>query len=209
MNTILGLLVADAMRKHDLTVANDSGVILLGVSHMRVSKYILFCIYSISSLACIADDLTRSDFEQSFIGKEWRIGDYGNRNTPQMNQCYVDGGAFANPNLTLDITYFTCNGRQLMLLGTSTEKRSPNDTVRVLDALLLPKIKSNERFMEPGECEVKGKTVPYFIARVNLGRREEVNWKTGVKAAWTVDIDQQKIIPLSTRDIVCYRPTPP
>jgi hypothetical protein len=174
---------------------------------MRFSKLVLLCTLSLSSLACIADHLTRSNFEQSFIGKEWRIGDYENKNIPHISQCVLDGGGLSSP---IYIGYLNCKEKFLMLLGTPIENKLPlGDPVRILDALQLPRIKSNEEFMEAGDCKIKGNTEPYFIARVNLGHRKEVNWKTGVKAAWTVDIDQQKIIPLSTRDIVCYRHTPP
>ncbi len=63
--------------------------------------------------------------------------------------------------------------------------------------------------MMTGECELNGNGRINLIATVYLGKRDEVNWKTGVRAAWYFNTENGTIENLSTRNIICYRPTPP
>jgi hypothetical protein len=63
--------------------------------------------------------------------------------------------------------------------------------------------------MQPGECELNGNNDTYFTALVRLGRREKVDWKTGVRAAWVPTPETGKIEELPIRHVVCWRPTPP
>ena len=104
---------------------------------------------------------------------------------------------------------FVCDGRELKVLEQFTTHYAKDNKVKALDALLLPKLKPGEQFMEQGECELNGKTDTDFIVLARLGRRDKVTWKTGVRAAWRPNPETGRFEELSTKRIVCWRPTPP
>ena len=151
----------------------------------------------------------RTEFEQSFIGREWIPECPDAAPYPLSYRCkYLGGYEIRRKQKEVDgfsIQYFTCNGRELDLFAQTVDGRK----LKVIDALLLPRLKPGERLMQPGECELNGNNDTYFTALVHLGRREKVDWKTGVRAAWIPTPETGKIEELSTRHVVCWRPTPP
>ena len=104
-----------------------------------------------------------------------------------------------------------CDGQRFILLEqlTRTVAHSNNIKIKVLDALLLPKLKKGEKFMDAGDCQFNGKAEMSFTALVSLGKRDKATWKTGVHAAWRPNPETGKFEELSTKNIVCWRPTPP
>ena len=80
---------------------------------------------------------------------------------------------------------------------------------RILDALTLPSLQRGESLLHPGECELGGNNDTDFYAVARFGRRESVNQKTGLRAAWVPDPEAGKIRPLSPRNVVCWRPVQP
>jgi len=151
----------------------------------------------------------RTEFEQSFIGREWTrtIPDVEpNTLSPQCK--YVGGYAIVKQQQELedyDIDSFICDGRRLHLLTKSLGFPK----VKIIDALLLPRFKLGDRLMESGDCELDGKHDTTIIVLVHLGQREKVDWKTGVRAAWMPMPETGKIEELPVRRVVCWRPTPP
>lgn len=158
--------------------------------------------------ACVAAP-PRTAFEQGFIGEEWIPGNPDVDQYPLSEQCKYQGGYdIRRKQIKLEgysIQYFSCNGRELQLFAQAVDGHK----LRVIDALLLPKLKAGERLMQPGECELNGNNDTYFTALVHLGERDEVNWKTGVRAAWVPTPETGRIEVLPTRHVVCWRPTPP
>lgn len=151
----------------------------------------------------------RTEFEQSFIGREWTLVSPDLNPYPLSDRCKYLGGYGLRRNQQkvegFSVDYFTCDGRELHLFEQAIGERK----VKVIDALLLPPLKPGDRLMQPGECELNGNTDTYFTALVHLGRREKVDWKTGVRAAWVPTPETGKIEELPTRHVVCWRPTPP
>lgn len=166
------------------------------------------------ALACLLGALNasvmagapRSAFDQALIGREW--GEASDAR-PLLDQCSyltrfdLQRNQKQLPGLT--VHSLICNGRNLILLTSLSDGSSP----QILDALTLPRLKPGERLMRPGDCELDGNSDTDFIAVVRFGRRERVNRNTGVRAAWVPDPETGKIQPLSTRHVVCWRPTPP
>lgn len=170
-----------------------------------------------SALACLLVGLCgacsaappRTEFEQGFIGREWTPETPVFDPYPFSDQCKRLESQDLQRNQKrlhgLRIDYFNCNGRGLYLF----EQSIGDGKVKVIDALHLPRFKPGERYMMTGDCEIDGNTDTDFIAIVRLGRREKVDWKTGIRAAWVPTPETGKIEELSTRNIVCWRPTPP
>jgi len=154
--------------------------------------------------SCVADPV-RTEFEQSFIGREWNQRFVHEDAYPLSERCEYRGGSVMPMHDSFVIESFLCDGQQLELLGQIISPRK----VLVLDAVLFPKLEKGERIMMSGDCELRRKIDKFFFAIVNLGKRDAVNWKTGVKAAWYPNPETGKIEKLSTRNIVCFRPTPP
>jgi len=156
--------------------------------------------------SCIADPL-RTEFEQSFIGREWvKQGGYGNR-YPLSERCELLGGYLPFEDSEFAVSSHMCEGQRLELFERFMDPVIHK--VKVLDAVLLPKFEKGDDLMFLGECKLRGKIDKFFFALVNMANRESVNWKTGVKAAWYPNPKTGKIEELSTRHIVCYEPTPP
>lgn len=150
----------------------------------------------------------RSEFERSFIGREWTLQSSDLDSYPLSEQCrYIGGYMLQMPEgpEELGIDSFLCDGQALELLSVFIAE----GRVRILDALLMPRLMPGERYMMTGDCALTGRTDTDFHVIVNLGKREKVNWKTGVRAAWLPNVKTRKFEPLSTRHIVCWRPTPP
>ena len=148
-------------------------------------------------------DSPRTEFEQSFIGREWIVG------YEPSDQCKSLGGSVLQSDENFGISSFMCDGRELELLEQFINKSAKTNKVKILDALLLPKHKPGELLMWPGECELNGKTDTDFLVFARLGRREKVTWKNGVRAAWRFNAETGKIEELSTKNIVCWKQTPP
>ncbi|RIX49830.1 MAG: hypothetical protein D3M94_02255 [Rhodocyclales bacterium GT-UBC] len=151
----------------------------------------------------------RTEFEQGFIGRQWVSETPVFDPYPFSGQCkHLESQDLQRNQKRIHgfrIDYFNCNGRGLYLL----EQSIGDGKVKVVDALHLPRFKPGERYMMTGDCEINGNTDTDFIAVVRLGRREKVDWKTGIRAAWAPKPETGKIEELSTRDIVCWRMTPP
>jgi hypothetical protein len=110
-----------------------------------------------------------------------------------------------------------CGDRVALLLKHVIGREGRRPIWRIVDTVLLPPFErewtprnQNEltRFFA-GDCQLDGRIDEFFVALARLGKRNRVDWRTGVKHAWTFDIEKGRIVPVSTRRVVCHRPTPP
>jgi hypothetical protein len=115
-----------------------------------------------------------------------------------------------------------CQGRYVMLL-TQLHKGATHkeNRWRVVDAAVLPEvvvISSDPReaarppeglyLYTPDECTLDGTWGTSFYAVVRLGKRKRMDWRTGVEGAWGYDLKRQRIVPISTKRVVCNKPEP-
>jgi hypothetical protein len=149
---------------------------------------------------------------RAMIGKEYERGPiphpFGEGN------CTMEGGGAVVvaqkevPGWGLD--QLACGDRIVMLLVRPTVTfPNPYAKWRVVDSLLLPPIKKGVRFFETGDCDLDGKIGTDFFSLARLGKREDVDYRTGVLAAWGLDLEAGKFVELSTKRVTCHRPTPP
>ena len=171
------------------------------------SRLILVFLGLVKAVVAFGDE-PRSAFEQSYIGRQWFLGSPDFNPYPLTDECryFRSYDLQMNPPEDLGISSFECGGQ---VMETIIQVTHNNSVAVVLDALLLPKLKPGERYMMAGDCELGGKTDTDFLVIVHLGKREKVNWKTGVRAAWLPNVKTRRFESLSTRHIVCWRPTPP
>jgi hypothetical protein len=118
----------------------------------------------------------------------------------------VDGWAYSE---------FSCSGRPIALLERRTDETDGRPTWKIVDTLLLPNYSLDDpnrpkalKLYFNGECELDGKTDTLFFALVRFGKRERIDWRTGVEKAWGFDLNAQRIVPLSTKRIVCHQMEP-
>ena len=105
-----------------------------------------------------------------------------------------------------------CNGRTVLFLERKIGGGEGAAGWRIVDVVLLPPASHEPvpgrpnalRFAGQGTCEWRGRTDTSFVATVRWAKRERIDWRTGVEKAWTFDIKRGRIVPLSTRHIVCY-----
>ena len=174
----------------------------------RRCRVTIGCLFVFLCASCIAAS-PRTEFEQSFIGLEWEFS-YPEWNRHPISEECKHTQKFElyrgqKPLADLSVDSFVCNGRYLELFGQFTLEGK----IKVVDALVLPKFGPGELLMRSGDCELNGSIDTDFFAIVRLGRREKVDWRTGIRAAWYPNPDTLTIESLSTRHIVCWRPTPP
>lgn len=155
----------------------------------------------------------RTEFEQSFVGGRFH------RSARSLNGCEYDGGMSALEDVKgLRLTHFICDGRLLLVLNRQDdlEWQAKPEWFVVIDALLMPPMKDiSYDWKLAGECEDTKK--PYrkypknfFFVVAHLPKnKESVNWKTGVKGAWTINRETLRFEEYPIRHIVCYRQTPP
>ncbi len=111
-----------------------------------------------------------------------------------------------------------CDGRPILFLERYIDT-NPADRVyraRIVDAVVLPRYELDadprrpnaRRLFETGDCELNGRTDTSFMAIVRWGKRERIDHRTGVEAAWGFDTERGRIVRLDTKRIVCWRPEP-
>lgn len=173
---------------------------------MKVPVHFLLASFLVFVCGTAVAESSRTDFEQGFIGRIWTLKSTDVGGHPLSEQCENTGQYVLPPDDQYGVASFRCDDQRSMQVLLKFES---SDQAQILDALLLPKLEKGEEFMLSGDCELKGSPAPFFVAIAKLGAREKVSWKTGVRAAWFPNLKTGKIEPLSTRNIVCYRPTPP
>lgn len=171
---------------------------------------VLICALLPLASPCLAADLAEE--VRAMIGKEYERGPmphpFGEGN------CTMNGGQVvyvANNEVPgWGVDHLLCGDRIAMLLSQPTVTfPNPYAKWRVVDSLLLPPIKKGVRFFRTGDCDLDGKAETDFFALARLGKREDVNYRTGVLAAWGLDLEAGKFVELSTKRVICHRPTPP
>jgi hypothetical protein len=165
--------------------------------------------------------ITSAEEARAMIGMEYTASMPGERIAPDRFSCINEGGAILLINgisqNDWSTSTTTCQGRPVITLERFVKRLGPRETTwRIVDTLVLPRYERDPdprrpnalRLFQTGDCELDGKTDTYFIALVRWGKREKIDWRTGVERAWTFDIERERIVPLSTKRIVCYRPEP-
>ncbi|WP_151636138.1 hypothetical protein [Noviherbaspirillum aerium] len=154
---------------------------------------------------------------QKLYGIEYTPQLMGELIAPGISQCTYQGGG----TLQLDGVdrsdwakdYVHCNNHVVILLSKKVGESRGYDLWRTVDVLPLPKLDLQRNRRQPnklvlyssfeGLCSVQGRYGMDFIALLQWGKRDRIDWQTGVKQAWTFDIRQERIVPLPTRDIRC------
>lgn len=164
------------------------------------------------SLSCpaLAIESVRTEFEKSFIGKEWKSNLPDINKHPLSSQCMFTSGQLLQQNANLNLVNFICtDGRLLSIISQRKVQGDWTSPLIALDAFHFPKPKEGEQLMSTGDCSLNGDTLIDFTALVRMGDRERVDWQTGVLKAWIPNVTTKKYEALSTRNIVCGTPTPP
>jgi len=125
-----------------------------------------------------------------------------------IDDAFSDEWAFAS---------IDCRGRTIIALQRFVEAGDGHVTWHILDTLLLPPYQNDYvpdqphalRLFDTENCELDGRQERYFIALVRWGERDRIDWRTGVEQAWDFDVARGRIVPLSPKRVVCYRPDPP
>lgn len=136
---------------------------------------------------------------------------------PNISSCTYEGGGILhldgidNHNWAKEHVY--CHGHVVILLSKKIDNSHKYGIWRVVDLLPLPKLELHKNLRHPerpvlyssleGLCSVQGRYGMDFIALLSWGRRERIDWRTGVKQAWKFDVKQERIVPLPTRHIRC------
>ncbi|WP_326504616.1 hypothetical protein [Noviherbaspirillum album] len=136
---------------------------------------------------------------------------------PDISNCTYEGGGIIHldgvDHYNWAKEYVYCSGHVVILLSKKIDDSHKYGIWRVVDLLPLPKLELLKNLRNPerpvlyssfeGLCSVQGRYGMDFIALLSWGRRERIDWKTGVRRAWTFDITQERIVPLPTRHIQC------
>ncbi|MCM5677925.1 hypothetical protein M8A51_00070 [Schlegelella sp. S2-27] len=188
---------------------------------MREALVATACLWGALATAHTADPSALEE-AQRLVGLEYRLGPgaAAGQIIAQRPSCSNVGGSVVwNDGRPMDewsFGEFICNGRSIALLKRQVGEASNGPTWRIVDALPLPSYEQHGEPKRPnalrlyfnGECELDGKTDTLFFALVRFGKRDRIDWRTGVERAWGFNLTAERIVPLSTKRIVCYRPEP-
>ena len=115
-------------------------------------------------------------------------------------------------------TLVQCGDRYVMMLMRFHEgKTHAEDRWRVVDAVPLPPVvgilpdasrPDGPYLYTPDECMLDNRWGTSLYAIVQVGARKRMDWRTGVEGAWGYDLKRQRIVPLSTKRVVCTKPDP-
>ena len=151
---------------------------------------------------------------RALIGVEYSPGIQGEKFTSRLS-CTRSGGGLLYLNGVFNDEWVagtgTCQGRTIKTLERMVKEENGLSIWRIVDALLLPPVaddwdpnrQNKLQISLMGECTFDGETNTSFFALVRWRDREQVDWKTGVEHAWTYDIERGRIVPVSTKRIVC------
>lgn len=131
-----------------------------------------------------------------------------------IDECEHEGWTSIPGTDDLRVSFSYCEKEKRYLLFF--EQQKPGRVVpSVVDKLSLPSMKNRDDLKLWGECEDTTKPLlnnqenVFFVIAHRPKNKESVNWKTGVKAAWTVNRHTLRFEDYPIRHIVCYKPTPP
>ncbi|MCM5681748.1 hypothetical protein M8A51_19650 [Schlegelella sp. S2-27] len=178
----------------------------------------------IGAIACVAvqADASTLPVEQearSLIGVEFTARVMGAAIAPHLTCTNEGGGGIEIKGVSPEGWSYgraVCQGRSVAVLKRAVGQEGQHIKWRIVDAVLLPRFELDPdpkrpnapRLLSAGECELDGRTDTSFIALVRWGKHERVDWRTGVEQAWGYDPQQERIVSLSTKRIVCWRPEP-
>jgi len=170
---------------------------------------------ALTSSCAIADEtrpMTVAEEARALIGIEYTPRLTGDQITDRLT-CTDEGGGLLDNDGMWSHGLAKCQGRWIVILLHAVGKVDVHTTWHITDTLLLPPVevlwsseRSNALYLssaEEGACEVRGRPNTYFIALTRWGKRDRIDWRTGVERAWTFDIKHGHIVPLSTKGIVC------
>lgn len=109
-----------------------------------------------------------------------------------------------------------CHGQPIIALERKVDPTDADPKWQVVDTQALPPYEENAGEERPrglslhftGDCTLDGKTDTLFFVLLRRGKRERVDWRTGIERAWGFNLKAERIVPLSTRRIVCEKPDP-
>jgi hypothetical protein len=97
---------------------------------------------------------------------------------------------------------FRSGGRYLVTLERRYTEAGPQGALTVVAAIDFPVPKGHE-LSEQGYCEVKGQaTTPLVFAVVKSARAGE-EYHPAVRAAWHVELESERIVPLDPKTVRC------
>ena len=151
---------------------------------------------------------------RALVGVKYVPGIQGEKFTSRLS-CTSDGSARLSiagvPYPEWSFGTALCQGRHVETLEQRVSEENGVTTWRIVDALLLPPVaadwdphrQNKLQISLMGECTLDERTDTSFFALVRWRDRERVDWKTGVEHAWTYDIEKGRIVPVSTKRVVC------
>jgi hypothetical protein len=178
--------------------------------------------FAFLSHAAVADDvpaLPAAEEVKALRGLEYRFDLMGQKVTEHLS-CTQEGNGSVTAN-GIDYDDWSdglvkCQNLWVVTLSRSVGKPQPRGQWRIVDTLVLPPVQFDPdpddpealRFIGGDNCDIKGIRSGSVIILARFGNRQTIDWRTGVEKAWTFDPKRGRIVPLSTKRIVCdaYEP---
>lgn len=162
------------------------------------------------------------DEAKALIGWEYLTTPQGNLIKPGLS-CRVDGdGPVTDRGNDVPgwraMTY-DCDGRIIVAIGREWRDTAMSRIrVKVVDAVALPGATVGATLHHKpglaiigrgGDCELDGRQNPNLVATMRRVKREKLTWRNSLVAAWVVDIDHERIVPVPIKRVVCYQELDP
>jgi len=185
-----------------------------------MKHFMVHLVLLMTSTAALANDgpaMTVEEEARALIGVEY-IGRWSDKQIAPHLSCTKEGGGLLHDAAdTWGDGFAMCQGRAVILLEREVGRIDDAHVKwHIVDTLLLPPAELEWNPKRPDalylsasagdQCEIRGRPhIPFgVLARWNKqDKRGRINWRTGVEKAWTFDTKQGRIVPLSTKPIVC------
>lgn len=183
---------------------------------IRCISAVIFVLAAPTALAGGDPPMRGMEEVRALVGIEYLEDAPSVRIAPHLSCTTQGGGMLTIDGVTHDDWwqgFVDCQGRSVLTLERRLRSQEKSTTWRIVDAVLLP-----PNGMDPGpkrknalsmvgmeSCDLEGRPNTVFHVAARFGKRKRIDWRTGVKQAWTFDLEAGRIVPLPTRGIVCER----
>jgi hypothetical protein len=185
---------------------------------MRPLQCAIGLVFALMTSASFAKQPNAAAEAKALIGTEFVSQMMGVPISPGRSSCTDEGGGRLYVNgMNLDDWFegvLSCQGRTIIILKKKLGHENGRPKWKIVDTLLLPPLTWEEglgnrssklvlHLNADGQCDTRDTSPTSYFALLRWNKREQIDWRSGVEKAWTFDIEKERIVPRSTRDISC------
>jgi hypothetical protein len=178
-----------------------------------------FLLLCTSAFASEQASLTGEQEIEALKGLQYLLVMHGQKVASHLSCTDEGGGSLSTPGASdsgWSRGMVQCQGRWGVILKRRVGTVESRTKWKIVDSLVLPPLQWEPdpadtealRFIGSDNCALKGRPNVHFFVLARFGKRDRIDWRTGVENAWRFDLKRGQIMPLPIKGIVCeaYEP---